>query len=569
MTFDFLIYLINSGIFNNNVALLFQFIILISSQNAANVSAPAVIHPANPAVFSGLYVFGDSLSDYGSRAAEFQRYLFEPDASPAWSGVTFSNGQNNWQTLLSETLGLQPGSLTNQKNLPADPYYLYANELVSPSALVNDTSQGTSYAMGGATSGYSTLYQYTEPLLAKKLQIENLGVAAQLSAALGEQAVRLDSSDFAVVWAGGNDLLVAFDAQASLSDTLDQLVVQLRNDLETALRFGNARHAMLTAISPLTGVVNAVKYQAPFLSGLILAGSSPTAPEFLQEWVNEYKEGIIDEFRANIEAMVAEVQKAFPYVNLFNFNPEYQAQYEQFGSELGDFASFGIDKTLGFAQSPVGQGEKPVVDTKRYLYFNDLHPTSSGHSMLAKAIELKLESVGNRIAAATLTNTIESRAAVVVGSIANDLIIGEGPRQELLGEFGNDRLISGGSNVLLSGGVGNDLLQGGAGEQSFKGGLNADFFSFTEADAQPGVIDRILDFTAIEGDRLGINAVLGITNSLAGQGWTYIDSANFSGVAGELRFVNGLLQGDTDGNRIANLQIQLDGINTFSPSWIS
>ncbi len=569
MTFDFLIYLINSGIFNNNVALLFQFIILISSQNAANVSAPAVIHPANPAVFSGLYVFGDSLSDYGSRAAEFQRYLFEPDASPAWSGVTFSNGQNNWQTLLSETLGLQPGSLTNQKNLPADPYYLYANELVSPSALVNDTSQGTSYAMGGATSGYSTLYQYSEPLLAKKLQIENLGVAAQLSAALGEQAVRLDSSDFAVVWAGGNDLLVAFDAQASLSDTLDQLVVQLRNDLETALRFGNARHAMLTAISPLTGVVNAVKYQAPFLSGLILAGSSPTAPEFLQEWVNEYKEGIIDEFRANIEAMVAEVQKAFPYVNLFNFNPEYQAQYEQFGSELGDFASFGIDKTLGFAQSPVGQGEKPVVDTKRYLYFNDLHPTSSGHSMLAKAIELKLESVGNRIAAATLTNTIESRAAVVVGSIANDLIIGEGPRQELLGEFGNDRLISGGSNVLLSGGVGNDLLQGGAGEQSFKGGLNADFFSFTEADAQPGVIDRILDFTAIEGDRLGINAVLGITNSLAVQGWTYIDSANFSGVAGELRFVNGLLQGDTDGNRIANLQIQLDGINTFSPSWIS
>ncbi len=569
MTFDFLIYLINSGIFNNNVALLFQFIILISSQNAANVSAPAVIHPANPAVFSGLYVFGDSLSDYGSRAAEFQRYLFEPDASPAWSGVTFSNGQNNWQTLLSETLGLQPGSLTNQKNLPADPYYLYANELVSPSALVNDTSQGTSYAMGGATSGYSTLYQYTEPLLAKKLQIENLGVAAQLSAALGEQAVRLDSSDFAVVWAGGNDLLVAFDAQASLSDTLDQLVVQLRNDLETALRFGNARHAMLTAISPLTGVVNAVKYQAPFLSGLILAGSSPTAPEFLQEWVNEYKEGIIDEFRANIEAMVAKVQKAFPYVNLFNFNPEYQAQYEQFGSELGDFASFGIDKTLGFAQSPVGQGEKPVVDTKRYLYFNDLHPTSSGHSMLAKAIELKLESVGNRIAAATLTNTIESRAAVVVGSIANDLIIGEGPRQELLGEFGNDRLISGGSNVLLSGGVGNDLLQGGAGEQSFKGGLNADFFSFTEADAQPGVIDRILDFTAIEGDRLGINAVLGITNSLAGQGWTYIDSANFSGVAGELRFVNGLLQGDTDGNRIANLQIQLDGINNFSPSWIS
>ncbi|WP_288918153.1 hypothetical protein, partial [uncultured Synechococcus sp.] len=90
-----------------------------------------------------------------------------------------------------------------------------------------------------------------------------------------------------------------------------------------------------------------------------------------------------------------------------------------------------------------------------------------------------------------------------------------------------------------------------------------------QADAQPGVIDRIFDFTAIEGDRLGINAVLGITNSLAGKGWTYIDSANFNGVPGELRFDKGLLQGDTDGNRIANLQIQMNGINNFSPNWIS
>ena len=569
MTFDFLIYLIKLGVFKNNVALLFQFIIIISNQNASNDSAPVVIPPVNPEVFSGLYVFGDSLSDYGSRAAEFQRYLFAPDASPAWSGVTFSNSQSNWQTLLSETLGLQPGSLTNQKNLPADPYYLYANELVSPSSLAKETTGVTSYAMGGATSGYTTLYQFSEPILAKKLQIENLGVAAQISAALGEQSVRLNSSDFAVVWAGGNDLLVAFGAQKSLSDTLDQLVAQLRNDLETVLRFGDARHAMLTAISPLSGVVNAIKYQAPFLSGLILAASSPTAPEFLKEWVNEYNEGIVDLFRVDIEAMVAEVQKAFPYVNLFNFNPEYQAQYQQFGSALGDFASYGIDNTLGFAQSPMGQAQRPVVDTERYLYFDNLHPTSSGHSMLAKAIELQLDSVSNRIAAATLTNTIESSAAVVVGSIANDLIIGKGSRQELLGEFGNDRLISGGSNVLLSGGVGNDLLQGGAGEQYFSGGLNADFFSFTEADAQLGVIDRILDFSAIEGDRLGINAVLGITNSLAGKGWTYIDSANFNGVPGELRFDKGLLQGDTDGNRIANLQIQMNGINNFSPNWIS
>ena len=69
MTFDFLVYLINLGMFKNNEALLFQFIILISSENAANDSAPVVIPPVNSEIFSGLYIFGDSLSDYGSRAA--------------------------------------------------------------------------------------------------------------------------------------------------------------------------------------------------------------------------------------------------------------------------------------------------------------------------------------------------------------------------------------------------------------------------------------------------------------------------------------------------------------------
>ena len=51
--------------------------------------------------------------------------------------------------------------------------------------------------------------------------------------------------------------------------------------------------------------------------------------------------------------------------------------------------------------------------------------------------------------------------------------------------------------------------------------------------------NQALEHHAIEGDRLGINAVLGITNSLAGKGWTYIDSANFNGVPGELRFDKG------------------------------
>ena len=69
---------------------------------------------------------------------------------------------------------------------------------------------------------------------------------------------------------------------------------------------------MLTAVSPIRGVVNGVPYEAPFLSGIILAASLPTAPDWLQEWGNQIDAGIIDEFRNDVEAMVADVQRHSP-----------------------------------------------------------------------------------------------------------------------------------------------------------------------------------------------------------------------------------------------------------------
>lgn len=516
--------------------------------------------------FDALYVFGDSLSDYGSRAAEAQREVFAPTAFPSWSGVTFSNGQSNWQTRLSKTLGLVPGQLKRQANLPANPYALYANRLVSPPALADETRRGTSYAMGGATTGTTTIYQFRDPALAAQLQLDNLGVATQIDTALGQQGVRLASDQLAVIWAGGNDLLLAASAEQPLDETLNQVVNQLRNNLETTLRFGNARQAVLAAVAPIRGEVNGVAYQAPFLSGLILAGSAPTAPDWLKQWVSQIDGGIIDQFRANIEAMVADVQRAFPYANLINFNPEYQAQYSKFGKKLGDFADYGIENTLGYAQSPLDTGDQP---TNSYLYFDELHPTSSGHHILGNAMKLTLESGHKRTAQATLTNTIKSRDAVINGTRENDLLIGTSSGQIVRGRRGNDVLIGRGRHDLLSGGRGDDLLDGGSGSERLRGDAGADFFHFTPADAKSGEVDRILDFNPQQGDRLGIKAVLGLSDSLAGQGWNYIGSDAFTGSTAQLRFDNGLLQGDLNGDARADLQIRLDGINTFSTDWIS
>ena len=516
--------------------------------------------------FDGLYVFGDSYSDYGSRAAEDQRDVFQAEASPPWSGATFSNRQVNWQTLLSKTLDLTPRKLTSQDNLPVNPYFLYANQLVSPADLAAETRRGTSYAMGGATTGRETLYQFTIPEEAAQLQLENRGIAAQINTAFGPQHVRLNSDQLAVVWGGGNDLLVAFATEQPLDRSLSNLVSQLRRDLETVLRFGDARQAILSAVAPIQGEVNGIPYQAPFFSGILLAGSAPTAPSWLKEWVEQIDAGIIDEFRRNVATMVADVQQAFPYANLVNFNPEYEAQYNKFGKRLGDFASYGISNTLSYAQNPSTTGTIPTSD---YLYFDEIHVTSSGHRMLHQGIELELNNVREQTAAATLTNTIKSSDPIVTGSTSNDLIIGKSNNQILKGRQGNDALTGRGANELIDGGPGNDILEGRGGNERLRGGTGADFFRFTKADTELGEIDRILDFDPLQGDRIGINAVLGITRSLSGEGWTYIGSDAFHGIAGELRFNDGLLQGDLDGDGAANLQIRLDKLNTFNPDWIS
>jgi Ca2+-binding RTX toxin-like protein len=189
--------------------------------------------------------------------------------------------------------------------------------------------------------------------------------------------------------------------------------------------------------------------------------------------------------------------------------------------------------------------------------------------MLGNAIELTLNSVRSRTAEATLTNTIKSRDPAINGTRENDLIIGKSSAQVLRGRHGNDVLIGRGREELISGGPGDDLLEGRDGNERLRGDAGADFFRFTQADMEAGEVDRILDFSPEQGDRLGINAVLGLSNSLSGEGWSYIGSDSFDGSAGQLRFDNGLLQGDLNGDSRADLQIRLDGISTFNTDWIS
>ncbi|MBD2838524.1 cadherin-like domain-containing protein [Pseudomonas sp. JM0905a] len=85
----------------------------------------------------------------------------------------------------------------------------------------------------------------------------------------------------------------------------------------------------------------------------------------------------------------------------------------------------------------------------------------------------------------------------LIGSAFNDSLTGSGGADELRGGAGNDTLVGGAGNDVLYGGLGADVLTGGNGADLFR------FNNLSEAE------DRILDYSAAQGDKLDFSGLLG------------------------------------------------------------
>jgi len=157
------------------------------------------------------------------------------------------------------------------------------------------------------------------------------------------------------------------------------------------------------------------------------------------------------------------------------------------------------------------------------------------------------------------------------GGFGNDTMNGGEGADRVKGDQGDDVVNGGFGQDILNGGAGNDTLNGGAdadliigdgGHDYLVGGEGADRFDFNFlGDSRPGANrDIIEDFSGAAGDRFdvaGIDARAG--SGTANDAFTYIGSAGFGGVAGQLRYHDGLVQADTNGDRIADFEVRLDG----------
>jgi Ca2+-binding RTX toxin-like protein len=179
---------------------------------------------------------------------------------------------------------------------------------------------------------------------------------------------------------------------------------------------------------------------------------------------------------------------------------------------------------------------------------------------------------------------------ILLGGYGSDLLYGDGGTDRLVGGFDSDRLYGGaGSDLLqgdsghdllvgaagrdfLEGGSGNDVLNGGRGTDDLTGGTGADRFVFDDADfggLSTSTADLITDFHRSEGDRIDLSR----TDAVAGgndNAFFFIGSAQFSGVAGELRATQSggqtFISGDVDGDAAADFLIVLNGAQTLVES---
>jgi Ca2+-binding RTX toxin-like protein len=168
----------------------------------------------------------------------------------------------------------------------------------------------------------------------------------------------------------------------------------------------------------------------------------------------------------------------------------------------------------------------------------------------------------------------------LIGDTGNDVLNGDNGDDVLFGQLNNDKLyggvgddtLNGGSGTdSLSGGDGDDVLIGGQNRDTLTGGADADTFVFakvseigTVAAATNDIITDLVRGT----DKIDISQIDAITSTSGNDAFTFINASAFSHVAGQLHYVvsgaNILLEGDVNGDGVADFQLQINAITSIT-----
>jgi uncharacterized delta-60 repeat protein len=207
----------------------------------------------------------------------------------------------------------------------------------------------------------------------------------------------------------------------------------------------------------------------------------------------------------------------------------------------------GADKLIG------GLGDDfYYVDNVGDTVIESSDATSGGTDTVTATITYTL---GTYIENLTLSGTT---AVNGTGNALANKIIGNGAANTLSGGDGAD---------TLSGGLGNDTLTGGQGKDALEGGSGSDVFVFnaaSETGTTSATRDVITDFVRGQ-DKIDLRGIDANTATTANDAFTtFIAGTAVFTAAGQLKFVDGVLYGNTDGDADAEFAIQLTGITQLT-----
>jgi Ca2+-binding RTX toxin-like protein len=139
-----------------------------------------------------------------------------------------------------------------------------------------------------------------------------------------------------------------------------------------------------------------------------------------------------------------------------------------------------------------------------------------------------------------------------------------GPRsviENATGGSGNDHLNGNAAANVLTGNAGADVLLGGQGHDTLKGGLGADRFDFNSTVQSPvGTShDLIGGFSEAQHDRIDLAGIDANSLVAGNQAFHFIGQQAFHHHTRELHVQGGLVQGDVNGDGVADFEIKAVG----------
>lgn len=290
---------------------------------------------ATAATFSGMYVFGDSLSDSGN----VFKATFNPSVGIGFPPTPyvdgrFSNGPN-WVDYLAEDLELSP---------------LPSAEL----ALGVAPTQGINFAFGGATTGLDNTVNPSLPGLRQQIGLFTSLIQNQSA----------DPNALYIVWVGANDYLLTTSKTFAPFDTPETTIGNLSFALNSLTQVG-AKNIMLVNLPDLGQVP--VTYNSP-----------------LSDSLNKLSKAHNHQLKTLSQGLGSDINLIEVDVNAL------------FTQAIKDKKKFGFknvtDACLTNFEPPIDFDFNICDRPNEYLFWDQIHPTTAAHKLIGELAYKELKS---------------------------------------------------------------------------------------------------------------------------------------------------------------------------------